>query len=198
LTLSDIDVYVYDPDSSAFTHLNALFAAGTDSVPWGDGFLVLESDWLAGDFDGNRVYDCHDINLLTSAIRNTPNEPGFDLTADGQVTVSDLQAWLTQAGTTQSPAGTAYLPGDANLDGYVDVQDFNLWNSHKFTSTPFWCNGDFNADGMVDQNDLAILQASMFRESANLAPAVPEPQTLLFGLSAMLFGAGTLRKRLSD
>ncbi len=36
------------------------------------------------------------------------------------------------------------LPGDANLDGYVDVLDFNLWNQNKFTNFAAWVTGDFN------------------------------------------------------
>ena len=32
-------------------------------------------------------------------------------------------------------SGNSYLMGDANLDGVVDVSDFNAWNSNKFTST---------------------------------------------------------------
>ena len=34
--------------------------------------------------------------------------------------------------------------GDANLDGQVDVTDFNLWNSHKFSDSLAWDDGDFN------------------------------------------------------
>ena len=53
---------------------------------------------------------------------------------------------------------TEALKGDANLDGYVDLNDFNIWlsnlgnpNSANSTST-----GDLNTDGFVDLNDFNL------------------------------------------
>ena len=35
--------------------------------------------------------------------------------------------------------GNPFLEGDANLDGSVDVSDFNAWNGNKFTSSDVVC-----------------------------------------------------------
>lgn len=54
------------------------------------------------------------------------------------------------------------FPGDFNLDGFVDVSDFNIWNSHKFTNSNLWADGDANFDGVVDGQDFNIWNANKF------------------------------------
>ena len=50
------------------------------------------------------------------------------------------------------------LPGDANLDGKVDVNDLTIVLSNfGKTAGMSWTTGDFNGDGRVDVNDLTIL-----------------------------------------
>ena len=75
------------------------------------------------------------------------------------------------------PPGNSYLPGDANLDGFVDASDFNIWNANKFTANAAWCSGDFNADGLVDASDFNIWNANKF-QSADSVHMVPEPTGL--------------------
>ncbi len=53
----------------------------------------------------------------------------------------------------------------------VDVSDFNVWNSNKFTSVAAWCAGDFNADGAVDVSDFNIWNANKFTAADGLAGA---------------------------
>ena len=74
------------------------------------------------------------------------------------------------------PSGNPYLPGDANLDGSVDGQDFIEWNANKFTDTHAWCAGNFNADESVDGQDFIIWNANKFTSADGVA-AVPEPST---------------------
>ncbi len=102
---------------------------------------------LLGDFDGNRLYDCEDANLLVSSIAAGTNPAQMDMNGDGSVNLADLDLWRTVAGAARLPSQAPFLPADANLDGVVDASDFNLWNGNKFTATPAWCAGDFNADG---------------------------------------------------
>jgi hypothetical protein len=68
------------------------------------------------------------------------------------------------------------LTADANLDGAVDVSDFNVWNGNKFTMTPAWCSGDFNADGSVDVSDFNAWNSNKFQTSGPIL--VPEPENL--------------------
>ena len=58
--------------------------------------------------------------------------------------------------------------GDANLDGTVNLNDFNALASHFGQSVPGWNRGDFNFDGGVNLNDFNLL-ASQFGRSAQSA-----------------------------
>ena len=81
------------------------------------------------------------------------------------------------------------IPGDANLDGKVDVNDLTIVLSHFGQTTGVsWGTGDFNGDGRVDVNDLTIV-LSNFGESVSTSiggslSAVPEPGSLLLAVLA--------------
>ncbi len=86
------------------------------------------------------------------------------------------------------------LPGDANLDGKVDVNDLTvvLTNFGKTGGTS-WGTGDFNGDGKVDVNDLTVVLSHFGQSlgaSAGSPAAVPEPASLALliccGLAALL------------
>jgi MYXO-CTERM domain-containing protein len=73
----------------------------------------------------------------------------------------------------------APLPGDANGDGRVDVNDLTIVLSDFGKSSGMsWSTGDFNGDGRVDVNDLTTV-LSNFGQSLGSASirtaAVPEP-----------------------
>lgn len=121
---------------------------------------------VACDFNGDGVCDCNDIDALVSDIAAGGNSPDFDLSGDGVVDAADLQEWLAQAGEVNLDSGGAYLPGDANLDGSVDVTDFNVWNESRFTELAAWCSGDFNADGFIDSSDFNLWNENKFTSSA--------------------------------
>lgn len=58
--------------------------------------------------------------------------------------------------------GIGCNPGDANLDGFVDVSDFNLWNAFKFLPDTNWLQGDFNGDQTTDVSDFNIWNSHRF------------------------------------
>jgi hypothetical protein len=114
-----------------------------------------------GDFDKNHYLNAADIDLLFSAIAAGTNDPAFDLTADNAVNQNDLQHLLTNILSTR--------PGDANLDGHVDRQDFNtLVGNYGRTDTPSWRDGDFTGDDRVGLLDLVVLKNDF--DSATAAP----------------------------
>jgi hypothetical protein len=91
--------------------------------------------------------------------------------------------------------------GDANLDGVVNLQDFNRLASNFGQSNKFWHHGDFNYDGNVNLQDFNRLAANFGLSAAGpqvtpndwarLASAVPEPG----GVGACLAVAPLLRRR---
>ena len=99
-------------------------------------------------------------------------------------------------------------PGDANLDGRVDVSDLAiLAANYRKHVTGGWTQADFNNDGVVDVQDLAILAANYrYGVASDVVPAydgldaaaiellslagvtaVPEPGALVM-LDAALIG----------
>ena len=146
------------------------------------------------DFNGDNAFDCQDVDSLVAEIVNGTNRPQFDLSDDGIVDQADLTEWLVQAGAANLPSGGSYKRGDANLDGSVDVTDFNVWNSNKFTNVSAWCSGDFDANGAVDVSDFNMWNDNKFTSADSLA-AVPEPATSLMGIMAILGLVGATRCR---
>ncbi len=93
--------------------------------------------------------------------------------------------------TAQAFLLKAFLLGDANLDGEVDINDLTIVLSHYGQSTGMsWSTGDVNGDGKVDINDLTIVLAHYNQSIGSSAAglnAVPEPSTLAM-FAAALFG----------
>jgi hypothetical protein len=160
-----------------------------DLTVMNDTLTLTFAGGASPDFNNDGNLDCLDVDSLVGEIAGAASNLSFDLTGDGQITVDDLDVWLTVAGAANRPSGNRYLDGDANLDGVVDGLDFIEWNNRKFTSTPAWCSGDFNADGVVDGLDFILWNDNKFTSVDHLL-SVPEPHALclvvcsLLGLSA--------------
>jgi autotransporter-associated beta strand protein len=84
--------------------------------------------------------------------------------ADGVVT--NLPAGVSSAVPAGGvlPAGselvTYAFPGDANLDGKVDFNDFVAISTHFLANDINWDHGNFNYDGVVDFNDFVVLSTN--------------------------------------
>ncbi len=81
----------------------------------------------------------------------------LDLVLDGGT--GDLFKYNTGApfvGVTQA----APIPGDANLDGKVNVGDLGILAANYGGEDKTWEQGDFNGDGKVNVGDLGILAAN--------------------------------------
>jgi hypothetical protein len=84
--------------------------------------------------------------------------------------------------------------GDANLDGVVNLQDFNRLAGSFGQAERFWMQGDFNYDGVVNLQDFNRLAANFGLSAgpdgptpedwAALAAVVPEPAGAVFATLA--------------
>ncbi len=83
------------------------------------------------------------------------------------------------------------LAGDANGDGTVDVSDFNIWNTNKFSPGTDWLTGDFNGDGITDVSDFNIWNVNKF---TTVGAVVPEPASVT-ALAFMSLASCALRRR---
>lgn len=102
----------------------------------------------------------------------------------------DPANWFTyDAAGTYDPG----VPGDANDDGNVTIDDYLLVRGNSFTSQFLGQNGDINDDGFVDFEDFHEWKAhfpggAAAADAAIASLGVPEPATLGAGLVALMGG----------
>lgn len=101
--------------------------------------------------------------------------------------------YFATAPTLQVPGRMLLLPalvaGDANGDGMVNLDDFNILKAN-FGGMGSRADGDFDGTGIVDLADFNILKAN-FGASASDAANVPEPTSAclcLIGLISLAIG----------
>ena len=162
-----------------------VFVHGTGSDPLPTVKSILDSGYIQAS------------KFSTGQIRSTT------LAADRTVGYGDDGISLTV---------TITLPGDANLDGRVDFNDFLVLQNNFGQAGTRFDQGNFNYDGMTDFNDFLVLQNN-FGQSLSGMPvavtseqiaaitafgatsAVPEPGALV-GLAALGM-AGIVRRQRS-
>ena len=183
---------------------NGQFFAGYARDITGDraAWLVrLDAPWgtLTCDFDSNSQCNIDDFNQLlnlgpvATGVSAAGNEE-FDLNGDGVIDNADVDQWLSVA-ATENGFASPYFRGDANLDGSVDVSDFNIWNSHRLSFSLAWDSGDFNGDGAVDASDFNIWNSHRLMSSARTPATVPEPEALWLSFIALGWLAALRRLR---
>jgi fibronectin-binding autotransporter adhesin len=106
-------------------------------------------------------------------------------------------------GGTYSDVVVGYVyAGDANMDGNVNIQDFNqIANNFGSSTSPSWIKGDLNYDGVVNSLDLNAV-ATEFGDGPLTAPLpsgvalgalVPEPTSM--AMIAAVAALGLRRRR---
>ena len=168
------------------------YASGGPS-PLASVRALVTSGFAGGSWNGNGI-------VSGNATSNTH--------AVGYAEASALASVPPVFGTVDATAVLVRLTrfGDANLDGQVNLQDFNrLASSFGVTGTGLWSQGDFNYDGNVNLQDFNRL-ASNFGQSAagaelaprdwaNLAAAIPEPAASLVAACGIAALATRRRRR---
>jgi hypothetical protein len=158
-------------------------------VTWADDLDAADVEQQKrGDVDGDFDVDADDIDAM-AALATAPVGPfgapfvadmNFDLFADtafntgGGGLVSDTD-WLIR-----EILGTEY--GDANLDGRVDILDFDLLGQGIQGLGTGWFFGDFNGSGTINFADLLVLLtnygfAAPGAGSGAFDGRIPEPTT---------------------
>jgi hypothetical protein len=87
---------------------------------------------------------------------------------------------------------TLVIPGDATMDGKVNVGDLAILAANYGRGNVNWSMGDFNGDGKIDVGDLGIL-AGRYGYGTSSTASIPESATLLVFLGGSLL-AGLSRK----
>ena len=115
------------------------------------GFIVGGSA-ATGDFTGNGIVDCDDLDGYINNIGNPATEmlAALDFDGDGTLTLADANSTITDLVVTSNGI-TGTLPGDLNCDGAVNVlgDAFALVGSLGQTVTSY-SDGDVNFDGIVN------------------------------------------------
>ena len=167
---------------------NALVTSSTNSYYTFGGLIgVIKSGYANGSWTGE--------GITSSTAAMTPGH------ALGVAKATDLFASFPATFMGQTVDATDVLVrytryGDANLDGGVNLSDFNRMASNFGGVGKFWSQGDFNYDGTVNLTDFNLLAANFglsaspggpsLQDWSALAGAVPEPSLLGLPLTALL------------
>ena len=129
----------------------------------------VEETSLVGDFDGNGVVDCDDLDGYIGNIGDPAMGmlAALDFDGNGTLTGSDADMVIAQSVTTSNGV-TGTFPGDVNCDGTVDVLNdaFALVTNLGDTVTSY-AEGDVDFSGNVDVlNDAFVLVGNLGETNA--------------------------------
>ena len=155
------------------------------------GEFTIRRTGLLGDVNGSGVVDVRDVAAICSGLGSADDR--YEFTDDDTITVADAHAFVEQR------LGT--IPGDANLDGDVNFDDFLLLSANFGRDFRDWQRGDFDCDQRVDFPDFLILSehfgmsAAASGANASQTASVPEPSSFLLSGLMLLGLAATRSKR---
>lgn len=158
-------------------HRNEIRVVG-DTVDWYmNGFLLISvdtSNFTVPTAGGNLSFGHSDINFSSST-----DTDAVDLlfTLIDNIEVTAITASADDA--------------DFDGDGTVGGEDFLTWQQNFGTPDPLQSDGDADGDGSIDGDDLTVWQNQY--GPVPMIGAVPEPSSLMVGLSSLLMLA--LRRR---
>jgi probable HAF family extracellular repeat protein len=188
-----VSTYVTTPSASGYvaTTLPSL-GNGTSDGAYG----ISNTGLVVGESAGNALLAAESGGVWTATNLNSLVNPNLGWNLQVAEAISNngncIAGYGTIDGQTQGFLLQQAIPGDANLDGRVDVNDLTIVLSHFGQTGANWSTGDFIGDGRVDVNDLTIVLShfgqSLGSSAAAMAP-LPEPASLLLAAAGTLGGA---------
>jgi len=173
----------------SIVHAGEFFTLRATSSSDPDNSGGLRVEW---DFDGDGIFDTTPSTSLTRSM--SFSEPG----------IRRVMARVSDAGgaaAISAPIALRVLgePGDADLDGDVDADDYAAWRATFGDRTIPYFAGDFNGNGWVDAADYTVWRKT--QEGLGVIVAVPEPIGIVNCLIALAWAMSCgrrLRRRCND
>lgn len=138
-------------------------------------FVIPQYDKLPGDVNLDGFVDDQDIDLVLENIQFGPTDITYDLNDDLLVDDADADMLIYDILNT--------VPGDTNLDGTVDLADYDdLSGNYTGTLPPGtggkgWAQGDFKGDRDVSFEDFVTLALHFGFVAETITEPIPEPGT---------------------
>ena len=173
-----------DPSSKLDVNDNRVIIDYDGATPLSDVKTWVTSGYAGGSWNGNGISSA-------MAASNASFGLGY---AESAALFANFPAPFGGQQVDDTAVLIAYTRlGDANLDGAVNLQDFNrLAGAFGTIGGALWSRGDFNYDGSVNLLDFNLLAANFgvsaagpevtAQDWAALAAAVPEPSAALSAL----------------
>jgi hypothetical protein len=115
----------------------------------------------------------------------------LNLTLDQLTTVVDGTQAVSASGVNIT------RPGDADLNGIIDIRDYLAIDRGRALTLAGWTNGDFTGDGAIDGQDYDVIDRAFLAQRAGPGgpvAALPEPGTIAAcGAAALLLLRGNRR-----
>ena len=128
---------------------------------------------VVGDFSGNGVVDCDDIDFYIGnlGMPATGTLADFDLVTDGMIDSADVEFLVENLVVTSNGQVGTFL-GDFNCDGQVDVlNDAFILVGSLGSSVMSYSDGDVNLDGTVDVlSDALVLVGNLGSTNTPASP----------------------------
>ncbi len=190
----DYSTTVSDPTSDFIFWTFQEYATGATTWAVQTTQIIIARD---GDVNTDGYIDSLDINELHAALQAGSGDLRFDVDGDGSVDSGDMLQLVVGL--------LGHLPGDATLNGAVNLDDLARLQNNWLGSGKDFLDGDFTGNGIVNLDDLAVLQNHWLQTGASPAnPAafplfhlVPEPSVAMTLLPAMAVLALRRRKSIS-
>jgi hypothetical protein len=173
------------------------------TITTGEAYVIAGNGWIGGDTDGTGGFAGTGWLWDGTTLHNLNTElaiPGYTACAVMAINSSNqILVWGKRADYSIVSFLLGGMPGDANIDGKVDINDLSRVLTNYDQTGKTWADGDFDGNGTVDITDLSKVLTNYDKSlgaSAIGSRAVPEPSTLLSaatGLVSLL--AYTWRKR---